>query len=285
LPEVPDAIVVIIAADLALEAVRAAARMGVGLAAVLSSGFAEVGEGGISSAALLEAAGAMRIIGPNVPGIANLVDAIPLGMSSYLYQQPWVSGAIGLITQSGGVASPTVNRAFDRHVDFSYILTVGNQADVDVIESVEALTDDESTRVIACNIESVKDGPRFLAALRRAHDAGKPVLIQKLGRSALSAEMAVAHTASIVGDSAMYDAIFDSACVISVDEPDDLVEIGSLFTRYPPPKSANVAILSVSGGGAELLADKAEKHGVSLPRLTPRRSSSWSRSWAATRRA
>jgi acyl-CoA synthetase (NDP forming) len=268
LPEVPDAIVVLVAADLAVEAVRTAAGMGVKLAVVLSSGFAEVGEQGISTAALLQAAGPMRLVGPNIPGIANLVDGIPLGMNSFLYQQPWVSGSIGLVTQSGGIASPMLNRAFDRHIGFSYILAVGNQVDVDVVESISALTDDSSTRVIACIMETVRDGQKFTAALGRARDLGKPVLVLKLGRSVRGAELAVSHTASIVGDSAMYDAIFDAENAIRVEEPDDLFELGSLFARYTPPKSVNAAVLSVSGGGAELLADMAEKHGVSLPNLS-----------------
>jgi acyl-CoA synthetase (NDP forming) len=275
LPEVPEALVVIVSAARAVEVVGEASRAGAKLAVVLSSGFEESGDAGVSSRSLLEAAGEMRIIGPNIPGIVNLIDRIPLGMSSYLYQEPWVAGHLGLVTASGGLASPMINRAFDRRIGFSYVLAVGNQVDVDFVEALSALIDDESTHAVACILEAVHDGRLFERVLRNAADAGKPVLILKVGESQLGARLAESHTASIVGDTQMYRSLFRAHGVVTVPNPDDLFEYGYLFARYrefasgwPTSRKPTVGILSVSGGGAELLADKASEYGVELSDLS-----------------
>jgi acetate---CoA ligase (ADP-forming) len=275
LPRVPEALVVAVSADRAVEVVAQASRAGAKLAVILSSGFAESGEAGVSSQRLLEAAGEMRIIGPNIPGIANLVDGIPLGWSSYLYQQPWVAGPIGLVTASGGLASPMINRAFDRKIGFSYVLAVGNQVDVDFVEAMSALVEDESTHAVACILEAVSDGRLFERALRTAADACKPVLVLKVGESSLGAQLAESHTAAIVGDAQLYRALFRAHGVVTVPNPDDLFEYGYLFARYREfarnwrtSRRPTVGVLSVSGGGAELLADKASEYGVELSELS-----------------
>jgi acyl-CoA synthetase (NDP forming) len=196
-------------------------------------------------------------------------------MSSYLYQQPWVAGHLGLVTASGGLASPMINRAFDRRIGFSYVLAVGNQVDVDFVEAFSALIDDDSTHAVACILEAVHDGRLFERALRNAADVSKPVLILKVGESQLGARLAESHTASIVGDTQMYRALFRAHGVVTVPNPDDLFEYGYLFARYrefasdwPTSRKPTVGILSVSGGGAELLADKASEYGVELSDLS-----------------
>jgi acyl-CoA synthetase (NDP forming) len=258
LPAVPDAVVVVVPREPALAALKSASELGVPLAVVLSSGI------GDEDLAAVVGPG-MRLIGPNTSGVTNLRDRIPLAMSSFLFHPDPVVGHTAIVSQSGGLASPLVARAFDRGVGLSHILLAGNQFDVGVEEMIDFLVDDEGTRVILCVLEGSSDGPALRASLRRARLARKPVVVLKAGRSTLGARAAVSHTASLTGNDAAYQALFAAEGAISVDEPDDLLDLAVLFARYPAPASNRIAVLSVSGGGAVLLADRAADSGLELP--------------------
>ena len=72
LPETPDVAIVLLGADRTIEAVRELAQRGTPAAIVLASGFAETGEtGALRQQQLLQAAGKMRILGPNTIGLVK----------------------------------------------------------------------------------------------------------------------------------------------------------------------------------------------------------------------
>ncbi|MGP1615839.1 MAG: CoA-binding protein, partial [Pollutimonas bauzanensis] len=69
LPETPDVAIVLLGVERAHLAVRELAQRGTAAAIVLASGYTEVGEDGSRrQQQLLEAAGSMRILGPNTIG-------------------------------------------------------------------------------------------------------------------------------------------------------------------------------------------------------------------------
>jgi acyl-CoA synthetase (NDP forming) len=75
LPETPEHVYVVTAADAAVEAVEDAGRLGVAVATVLADGFAEAGEAGAARVARLRAIAAqtgIRIVGPSSLGVVNL---------------------------------------------------------------------------------------------------------------------------------------------------------------------------------------------------------------------
>ena len=89
LPEVPDVGIVLLGAERAHLAVRDLAARGAAAAIVLASGYTETGEEGARrQQQLVEAAGGMRILGPNTIGLVNLTDDIVLS----------ASGAVGIAT-------------------------------------------------------------------------------------------------------------------------------------------------------------------------------------------
>src|SRR5438128_12545860 len=82
LPCVPDVGIVLLGAERAHHAVRELAARGTAAAIVLASGFTETGtEGAERQKQLLEAAGSMRLLGPNTIGLVNLTDNIVLSAS------------------------------------------------------------------------------------------------------------------------------------------------------------------------------------------------------------
>jgi acetate---CoA ligase (ADP-forming) len=85
LPSVPDVAIVLLGAERAHHAVRDLAQRGCAAAIVLASGYTETGEAGaMRQKQLLEAAGSMRILGPNTIGLVNLTDNIMLSATGAL---------------------------------------------------------------------------------------------------------------------------------------------------------------------------------------------------------
>ena len=56
--------------------------------------------------------------------------------------------------------------------------------------------------------EGIRDGAKFVAAVRHAADRGKPVVALKVGRSDYGAKAAMSHTAALSGSAAVNSAAF-----------------------------------------------------------------------------
>src|SRR5689334_2019902 len=104
LPEAPDVGLILVGPDRVPDAVRELARIGTATAIVLAGGYAEVSaEGARRQAGLKEAAGAMRLLGPNTIGLVNVIDGTALSPSVALELAPLTPGKVGLASQSGGI--------------------------------------------------------------------------------------------------------------------------------------------------------------------------------------
>src|SRR5574343_1330523 len=123
-------------------------------------------------------------------------------------------GRIGLISQSGAFGAYAYSMARDRGIGLSLWATTGNEADVQVADGLAWLAQDPGTDVIMIYIEGCRDGARLRAALALARDKGKTVVAVKVGTTALGAEAAASHTASLAGDDAVYDAVFRQYSVL-----------------------------------------------------------------------
>ena len=125
-------------------------------------------------------------------------------------------------------------------------------------------------RPSALFIETLRDPAAFARAMRAMHDAGKPVIALKVGRSAKGAAASAAHTGSLAGNWDAYQAYFRRHGVIAVDDFDELAESVELALKVRvPPQGDGVAVIAVSGGETSLVADLAERAGVRLPELAP----------------
>src|SRR5699024_1773978 len=211
-------------ADVTVSALDDAADAGARAAVMVSQGWAEEGAGGAKRQEELVAkarARGMILLGPNHIGFANLwgkVAPCSLGL-----ELPTAPGHVGLITQSGAVGSSLVTYAARNDVRFSFVITVGNEAMVDISEAIKYLADDANTRAIAVFAESIRDPQKFRDAARRAAEVGKPIIILKVGSSALAAATAQAHTGALVGDDKVIDAVLRQDGIIRVRTVEDLV--------------------------------------------------------------
>ncbi len=266
LPQAPDVAIVLLGADRTQQAVRELADIGAGAAIVLASGYSETGEAGARrQRELREAAGAMRILGPNTIGLINLTDRIVLSASGALEMDGLVSGGIGLVSQSGGILGALLSRATARGIGFSKLISTSNEVDLDLADFVDALADDPATRVIALYVESIRNPRTFRAAARKAARAGKPVVAFKIGRSDSGAQAAASHTGALAGADAMYDALFEETGIIRAQTFSDLLDIPLALASGRPLGGRRVAILTSTGGAGTLVADSLGVAGFALP--------------------
>ncbi len=289
IPEAADLAVVVVPGQALAGVIEACGKRGVGACAIITAGFGERGaEGAREQEALLAAArqAGVRLSGPNSLGIANISERIFATASSSVSwgQETARPAGISVISQSGALSfNPVPRRAAARGIGLRAIVSVGNQADLTVVDFLEYFVDaDEETKVIALFLEGlpVGEGRRLLAAARRARMKGKPVLAVKVGRSPGTAAVARSHTAALTGDDAIYEGAFRAGGIVRVEDLDDLWEAGALFGAtggFRPAGGARggsgggsdggLGFLSNSGGMNSLFADLCGVHGAPLASL------------------
>ncbi|GLC94327.1 6-carboxyhexanoate--CoA ligase [Cupriavidus sp. TA19] len=266
LPEVPDVGIVLLGAERAHLAVRDLAARGAGAAIVLASGYTETGaEGARRQAELIEAAGSMRLLGPNTIGLVNLTDNIPLSASGALEMDQFPAGSIGVVSQSGGILGALLSRAAARGIGLSKLVSTSNEVDLDLADFIDYLADDEATRVIALYVESVRNPETFRRAALKAARAGKPVVAFKIGRSESGARAAVSHTGALAGADRMYDALFEQVGVIRAQTFSDLLDMPAALATGRKLTGNRVAILTSTGGAGTLVSDSLGVAGFETP--------------------
>ncbi|MFM0060938.1 acetate--CoA ligase family protein [Paraburkholderia phytofirmans] len=266
LPHAPDVGIVLLGAERAHVAVRDLASRGTSAAIVLASGYAEIGEEGARrQAQLIEAAGSMRLLGPNTIGLVNLTDRITLSASGALETDAFTVGGIGVVSQSGGILGSLLSRAAARGIGLSKLVSTSNEADLDMADFVDYLVDDDSTSVIALYMEGLRQPEQFRRAALRAAAAGKPVVVFKIGRSESGARSAVSHTGALAGSDRMYDALFSQVGVIRAQTFSDLLDLPHALATRRKLSGRRVAILTSTGGAGTLVTDSLGMAGFETP--------------------
>ena len=266
LPSVPDVGIVLLGAERAHHAVKELAHLGCAAAIVLASGYTEVGEEGARrQAELLQAAGAMRILGPNTIGLVNITDRIVLSASGALEMDHFPSGAISLVSQSGGILGSLLSRASARGIGLAKMISTSNEVDLELADFIDWLVDDEATRVIALYVETVRDTQKFRAAALRAAQAGKPIVAFKIGRSEAGAKAAISHTGALAGSDRMYDALFKQTGILRAQRFDELLDMPAALATGRTLRGNRVAILTSTGGAGTLVSDALGVTGFETP--------------------
>ncbi len=266
LPTVPDVGIILLGAERAHQAVRDLARRGTAAAIVLASGYTETGEAGARrQQQLMEAAGTMRILGPNTIGLVNLRDNIVLSATGALEMEHFPVGGIGVVSQSGGILGSLLSRAAARGIGLSKLISTSNEVDLELADFIDHLADDPATKVIALYIETLRNPARFRAAALKAAAAGKPIVAFKIGRSEAGAQAAVSHTGAMAGADRMYDALFKQVGVIRAQTFGDLLDLPVALATGRHLRGKRVAILTSTGGAGTLVSDDLGMAGFEAP--------------------
>jgi acyl-CoA synthetase (NDP forming) len=266
LPEAPDVAILMVDAKLSPEVLEQCGRKGAKTAIVGSAGFSESGpEGRERQERMAEVAKAfgIRVVGPNCHGTFNVLKNIPCGYD-HAFALPLKPGPVAIASHSGALLGVLGHRAVQAEQGLSYLVSNGNEMDLDLCDFLEFFLEDDSTRVVAVLMEGLKNGPGFLELARRAHEIGKAMVVLKVGKSERGAITTLAHTARLAGAGEVYEAAFRQYGVISTDTVETFLGAAQMAAHQPPPRGGRILIMTSSGAGASLMADKASEYGIDL---------------------
>ena len=265
LPSPPDASFIAVPAEPSIELVGRLAARGAGGAICYASGFDEVGEAGRArQRRLVEAAGAMPVIGPNCHGTINYLDGVALWPDQHGGTR--LERGAAIVTQSGNMAINITMQ--QRGLPLAYLLSLGNQAAIGMPECIEALLEDERVTAIGLHIEGLRDIAAFERAALAALDRGVPLVALKTGRSEAGARLTLSHTASLGGSDALFDALFARLGIARLHSLPDFLEALKLLAICGALPGRRLSSMSCSGGEASLMADLASDRDLEFPELT-----------------
>ncbi|MET9958499.1 acetate--CoA ligase family protein [Streptomyces sp. NPDC006326] len=227
----------------------------------ITAGFAEAGPAGLARqravAARVRAAGAV-LVGPNCLGIADNTTEL------YLASDRFAPGSVALLSQSGNLALELQLRAAPHGLGFSRFVSLGNQADVTLVDLVEDCARHEATTAIAVYAEDFGDGRAFA---RAAAAAGKPVVLLTAGRGTASARSARSHTGALTTSADVVAAACRDAGVELVRTPREMTVVLAALGAGPRTGGRRTAVLTDGGGHGAVAADAAEDAGLAVPEL------------------
>ncbi len=204
-----------------------------------------------------------NLIGPNCVGISRPALKLNLTTMPYFPRQ----GPVAFISQSGSFAAQNFLSIERWGLGLSTVISTGNEAILTCTDYIQLLAEDPETRVILLYIEGFNDGPRFLKAAK-AITPKKPILLMKVGRTAIGQRAATSHTGALAGSNEVFQGAMRQAGIILGKSLEDLFDWAMALSHQPLPQGSNVAILTNSGGPGVSLSDVCAEEGLNLPPLS-----------------
>lgn len=191
-----------------------------------------------------------RVLGPDSLGFTK--PGINLNASLFPKLPP--KGNIALIVQSTTLSIALLDWAASKNIGLSYFISVGAKIDIKFSDLIDFLGVDPETRAIVLYVESIKNGRKFMTAVR-SFASSKPIMIIKSGKYDVSAHVALTHSGYMAGEDKVYDAAIERAGAIRVDETLDLFYLAESLSKQRRPKGNRLGIVTNSGGPAIIAID------------------------------
>ncbi|MFH1489515.1 MAG: acetate--CoA ligase family protein [Pseudomonadota bacterium] len=255
-----DAVSIVIPAKFVFDAVKSCARKKVKHLMIISSGFSEIGNNEEEKRIVDYAREHnMRILGPNIFGIYSAASSLNATFGGSRI----VPGRVAIITQSGALGIAMIGKTAVENIGLSAIVSVGNKTDVDEADLLEYLVADNQTKIVLMYIEGVREGEKFIQAVKNTTEK-IPIVVIKSGRSARGAIAAASHTGSLAGSDEIFNAIMKQCGVIRAESVEEAFNWSKFLANTPSPSGENAVIITNGGGIGVLAADACEKYGVKL---------------------
>jgi len=271
IPGIVDLALIIRPNKYVLDIVRSCIKKSVKSCVIFSSGFTEVGDEGKRMQEQIKHTiqnSNVNILGPNCLGFVNLHDRVPATFGGSLEDEGnMLPGDVAFLSQGGAFSNLYFSVSQKAKTGFSYWIATGNEMDITYSDCLQYLIEDEKTKVIACFIEGLRDGKRFITVARKAIEAKKPIVVIKTGKSGVGKKASISHTGAMGGSDEVYDEAFKKAGVIRVDSTEEIIDSIFMFSRGLIPDGDRIGIITITGGGAILMADKCEDLGLKIPEL------------------
>jgi acyl-CoA synthetase (NDP forming) len=262
-----DFVLVAVPAAGVVDVVKDAVKKRAKTVMIFSSGFGEMSEEGQKAQDELTRIAhesGVRMIGPNCLGVFNSAINFYATFTTTVERVQPRPGGLAIASQSGAYGSHIFYLAAARGLDMSYWLTTGNECDVHVAEAIKLLAEKDDVHTVCAYAESIKDGDVLVEGLEIARANRKPVILMKVGRSAVGAEAASSHTASLAGDDKVYDAVLKQAGCYRARTTEEALDIAYAARPRIYPAGRRIGLVTVSGGGGVLMADASEDCGLDV---------------------
>ncbi len=267
LPTVPDLAMIVLPTRIVSETLDTCGRKGIRYAIVISGGFREVGGEGVELQKELVAVAekyGIRFLGPNCIGVAN-----PRGkLNTTFLTFQGSPGFVGMASQSGSFVTQMFGYLSDYGIGFSTAFSVGNEANIDLVDCMEYLGACPDTKVIALYIEGIRRGRAFVETARSIVPK-KPIVALYIGGSEAGRRAGLSHTGALAGPDRLYDGIFRQSGIIRARSVMELFDICWMLGTLSGTKGRRVVIQTHSGGPGAEAADACARAGLELPLLSP----------------
>jgi len=253
------------------DAIRECAAKGVKAVTVFSAGFAEMGaEGAKMQEELRQAAidGNVALDGPNCAGLISVREKVIATFNSAMDRGAILEGPVSFVAQSGALGTYMFAAAQDAGVGFDYWVSTGNEAVLGFPDFVSYFVQQPTTRTIIAYMEDARNGEAFQRSAREALEAGKPLIILKVGESESGAKAAASHTGALAGSDRVYSAVFDQCGIIRAHDVEDLFDLANICASKKYPQGPRTALMTISGGAGILMCDRCEEAGLKLAKLS-----------------
>jgi acetyltransferase len=261
-----DVAVVVIPAKYVLPVMEECGQKGVTALVIITAGFKEIGhEGQEAEKKIVEIAEKYDMIvqGPNCLGIVNTFAPYNASFAAGTPEK----GSVAFASQSGALMTGILDWSLMEKIGFSKFVSLGNKAQLDETDFVEAFGRDPDSNFILLYIESVVDGKKFMEACRKIAPH-KPIYVVKSGVSTAGARAASSHTGSLAGSDTAYSVAFKQCGVIRAESMSELFDVANVFDDCHLPAGNRVAIVTNAGGPGIITTDAVEANGLQMARFT-----------------
>lgn len=266
LPEIPDLALIVLPTRVVPEVMKECGEAGIRNAIIVSGGFREVGGEGIKLEQRLKDIAVqygIRFLGPNCIGVSNPHRKL----NTTFFEFDGLPGFIGLASQSGSFVTQMFRHLAGYGLGFSTAISVGNEADTDIIDAMNYLGACPHTRVVALYVEAINRGQAFLETAR-AIIPNKPIVAFYSGGSEAGRRASFSHTGAMAGSDRIYDGVFRQCGIIRASSITELFDFCWVLGSQPEPKGPRVIIQTHSGGPGGAAADACDRIGLELPPLS-----------------
>ena len=265
LPETPDLAVMVLPTRIVPDTLTRCGRKGIKNAVIVSGGFREIGaEGRDLEQTLVRTARryGMRFLGPNCLGVANPHHKLNTTFLPYRGQ----AGFLGMVSQSGSFITQMFDYLSRFGIGFSTAISVGNEADIDLVEGLKYLAACPHTKVISLYIETIRNPENFIE-VAPAVTLNKPVIAYYVGGSASGKQASLSHTGALSGPDRLYDGVFRQTGIIRARSIEEMFDMACVFGSAPAPRGNRVVIQTHSGGPGAVAADACDREGLKIPAM------------------
>lgn len=260
-----DLAVIVAPAESVPEVLESCGKRGVRAAVIITAGFREIGERGAEQERIVAEIArrhGIRLVGPNSLGV---IDTFGRLNASFAEGMP-PSWEVGVLSQSGAMATAILDWANDTDVGFSKFVSLGNMADLTEVDFLRSWCDDDEVRVAVSYLEGIRDGRAFMEAAR-AFTARKPLVVMKVGSTDAGRRAAMSHTGALAGSDRIVEAAFQQVGIVRAMTMEELFDFTRCFAFAPLPTGPGVAIVTNAGGPGVMAADAVERVGLALAPL------------------